>query len=151
MKKFEKVQCVFKDCDYSTNIYSTFASHKSRKHNPHSLEDFKDTVLHTHTLPVQDIEDSIWPVEESEVTFDEGILNEGEDLVEVILKLECIFNVPSRCVDEIVEELQFIVGSASASVIKNIVCEPLENHGCTVEELLITDAHLSVKSCQCSL
>lgn len=139
MKKFEKVQCVFKDCDYSTNIYSTFASHKSRKHNPHSLEDFKDTVLHTHTLPVQDIEDSIWPVEESEVTFDEGILNEGEDLVEVILKLECIFNVPSRCVDEIVEELQFIVGSASASVIKNIVCEPLENHGCTVEELVITD------------
>ena len=35
LKKHKTVNCVFKDCYYSTNIYSTFASHKSRKHNPH--------------------------------------------------------------------------------------------------------------------
>lgn len=41
LNKFETVSCVFKDCDYKTNIYTTFHSHKSRKHSPHSLEDFK--------------------------------------------------------------------------------------------------------------
>lgn len=66
-----------------------------------------------------------------------------EQLGSLLLKLD-IFNVPSRCVDEIVEELQFIVGSASASVIQNIVCETLENHDCTVEELVITDLVKSI-------
>lgn len=47
LKKHETVHCVYKDCDYSTNIlYPTFASHKSRKHNPHCLEDFKHSVFH---------------------------------------------------------------------------------------------------------
>lgn len=143
LKKHETVHCVFKDCDYSTNIYSTFASHKSRKHNPHCLEDFKHTVFQTYSN--QATEDSSWLVDESEVTSDETL--EGEDLVKVIvdqlgsllLKLDCIFNVPSRCIDEIVEELQFITCSASAPVIKNIVHNTLENHNCTVEELVITD------------
>ncbi|KAF3841505.1 hypothetical protein F7725_007367, partial [Dissostichus mawsoni] len=71
----------------------------------------------------------------------------GEDLAKVIvrelgsllLKLDCIFNVPGRCIDDIVEELQFITCSASAPVIKNIVHNTLVNHNCSVEELVITD------------
>lgn len=77
----------------------------------------------------QATEDSSWFVDESDVTSDETLSEEGEDLSKVItnhlgslsLKLDCIFNVPSRCIDEIVEELQFITRSASAPVIKNIV------------------------------
>ena len=42
-------------------------------------------------------------------------------------------------IDEIVEELQFITCSASAPIIKNIVCNTLQNHDCIVEELVITD------------
>lgn len=145
LKKHETVHCVFKDCDYSTNIYSTFASHKSRKHNPHCLEDFKRTVFKTY--PSQATEDSSCLLDESEATSDEVLVEEGEDLVKVIvdqlgsllLKLDCIFNVPSRCIDEIVEELQFITCSASAPVIQNIVHKVLEHHNCTVEELVITD------------
>lgn len=66
---------------------------------------------------------------ESEVTSDETFVQDGEDLVQVIvdelgsllLKLDCIFNVPRRGIDEIVEELNFITSSASAPVIKNTV------------------------------
>lgn len=152
LKKFETVHCVFKDCAYSTNIYSTFVSHKSRKHNPHSLEDFKDTVIHTHTHPDQETDNSSLLLHESEGTVEEELINEGEDLVEVIvkqlaslfLKLDCIFNVPNRCVDEIVEELQFIVGSASTSVIENIVSKTFENHGCAVDEIVIADLVKSI-------
>ena len=59
LKKHKTVNCVFKDSDYSTNIYSTFASHKSRKHNPHCIEDFKNTVFQTHSSQASEVtEDS---------------------------------------------------------------------------------------------
>ncbi|XP_048836073.1 uncharacterized protein LOC125711317 isoform X1 [Brienomyrus brachyistius] len=145
LKKYETVRCVFKDCDYSTNVYSTFASHKSRKHNPHCIENFKHTVI--QTCSSQATEDSSWLVDESDATSVETLVKQGEDLGIIIvdkigsllLKLDCIFNVPSRCIDEIVEELQFITCSASAPVIRNIVYNTLVNHNCTVEELVITD------------
>jgi len=55
LKKHETIQCVFKVCDYSTYTYTTFASHKSRKHTPNCLEDFKQTVL--QTFPSQATDD----------------------------------------------------------------------------------------------
>jgi len=42
----------------------------------------------------------------------------NNELGSLLLKIDCIFNVPRRCIDEIVEELQFITCSASAPVIK---------------------------------
>lgn len=35
------VECVFSGCDFKTNVYGTFVTHKSRKHNPRSSNDFK--------------------------------------------------------------------------------------------------------------
>lgn len=40
-----------------------------------------------------------------------------------LLNLDCIHNIPSRCIDDIVEELQFISSSASLPVIKNIILD----------------------------
>ncbi|XP_049330682.1 uncharacterized protein LOC111195788 isoform X1 [Astyanax mexicanus] len=144
LKKHETVNCVFKDCDYSTNIYSTFASHKSRKHNPHCLEDFKQIVLQTYSC--QATEDNLL-LEESEVASEKPLVSESEDVGKVIvdqlcslfLKLDCIFNVPSRCIDEIVDELRFITCTASAPVVSNVVRDTLEKYNCTVEELAVTD------------
>ena len=39
------LNCVFKNCVFKTNVYGTFSSHRSRKHKPHSLEDFKEDIL----------------------------------------------------------------------------------------------------------
>ena len=55
-----------------------FASHKSRKHNPHHPDDFKHSVFQTYSS--QASEDSCL-IDESEVTSDETVVNEGEDLV----------------------------------------------------------------------
>lgn len=38
------------DCDYGTSVYKTIDGHKSRKHNPHSLEDFKSSVFQVGVL-----------------------------------------------------------------------------------------------------
>lgn len=86
-------------------------------------------------------------LDDSEFQPDEVHVSEDEDLDQVIvdklgsslLKLECIFNVPNRCIDEIVEELQFITHSAFAPIIKNIFCNTLQSHDCIVEELVITE------------
>lgn len=44
-KKYETVIRVFKNCNLSTNIYGTFASHRSWKHSQYSLKDFKEDLL----------------------------------------------------------------------------------------------------------
>ncbi len=100
LKKFQTVPCVFEGCDFKTNIYATFHSHKSRKHNLHTLEDFKTTVLQQHQNK---------PDEESDFVEDENdcgsVFEEEDDLKKVItkrvglllLKMESIFNVSNTC------------------------------------------------------
>src|SRR4029434_4573271 len=40
LKRNETVSCMFLDCDFKTNVYCTFKSHKNRKHCHHSLANF---------------------------------------------------------------------------------------------------------------
>lgn len=46
-KSHETVPCVFRDCNYKTNIHGTYHSHKNRKHKPHMLNDFKPGIVTT--------------------------------------------------------------------------------------------------------
>lgn len=46
-KSHETVPCVFRDCNYKTNIHGTYHSHKNRKHKPHTLNDFKPGIVTT--------------------------------------------------------------------------------------------------------
>lgn len=143
MRKHETVSCVFKNCDHSTNIYSTFAAHKSRKHNPHSFEDFKPISFQIYPSHITEDCDV---VDESEDTFD-PLVEENEDLAKLIvdnlgslfLKLESIYNVSKKCIDEIVEELQFITCPASGPVFKEIVQTTLGRHDCNVDNSVISD------------
>lgn len=43
---------MFLECDFKTNIYCTFKSHKNRKHCNHTLVDFKPEVVTTTTISV---------------------------------------------------------------------------------------------------
>lgn len=53
LKKQETVTCVFKNCNFKTNNYGTFASHRNRKHTPHLLDEFKDGVIKRYENPSQ--------------------------------------------------------------------------------------------------
>lgn len=86
----------------STNIYGTFASHRSRKHTPHSLQDFKDLLKryasssNTDNYRDVDVQDG-----ELSITDDGRDDNDVRDLPNLIekhlallfLKLESTFNV----------------------------------------------------------
>lgn len=76
---------MFKGCAYKSNIYSTFKSHKSRKHSLHSLVDFKDGVVQgtcvgeTGELGVSNNEDIC-----DESQFDDVDLDTSKDQPEII-------------------------------------------------------------------
>ena len=45
LKRLETIVCVFDGCEFKTNIYGTYATHRSRKHQSHSCDDFKADVI----------------------------------------------------------------------------------------------------------
>jgi len=46
LKKHETVDCPFKNCNYRSNVYSSFNAHKSRTHPNCDVSDFKNEVIH---------------------------------------------------------------------------------------------------------
>lgn len=97
LRKFEVVACVFKNCTFSSNIYSTFASHRHRKHSPHGLQDFKEEVLKKYSDSVFAQEEPLVDTEEEEDP--QPLIEEDNDLSQIIkekfgslfLKLESTF------------------------------------------------------------
>ena len=56
-----------------------------------------------------------------------------------MLKLDCIFNVPNRCIDEVVEELNFISHSASTPIIIDLLQSCLTRHNCEIDEAIVSE------------
>lgn len=46
------------------------------------------------------------------------------------------FHVPSSAIDELLEELQCLLSTASISSTRNIICDTLANHNLTVDGLV---------------
>lgn len=142
LRKFEVVACVFKNCNFSTNIYSTFATHRHRKHQSHTLEDFKTEVLKSKPNEPMFAQDETY-VEESLELWDGEPQELSQDIKEkfghLFLKLESMFNVPNKCIDEIVDELQFISTSASGPLLRDVVVSTLKSHNCDLDPAIISD------------
>lgn len=93
LKNHETVQCVFSSCDFQTNIYGTFASHKSRKHTPHLLTDFKAEVIRRQDLDQLVVQPNNPLANDNVVEFGEYF--DQEDLSSTIVKKNrlCIVKV----------------------------------------------------------
>lgn len=137
LRSLETVGCVFDGCEFKTNVYGTFVTHKSRHHNPHSFRDFRADVI-VGRAPVSSL-----PI------FDLVSYNEGDDVDDIdelnvsqiirrcallLLKLECIYNVSTQCIDDLIEELRFISSLASVSCMRKIVESNLRKHDCELSE-----------------
>ena len=134
LRKFEVVACVFKNCSFSTNKYSTFATHRHRKHSV--MKKYPDhTVAQDESLFVKDEDDTELLVEEP------GDLSQviKERFGQLLLRLESTFNVPNKCINEIVDELQFISCCASAPVLRDVVESTLKSHNCDLDSDVISD------------
>lgn len=109
-----------KGCEYKSNVYSTFTSHRKQKHHLHSLVDFKDDLVQ-ETCIAETVEPGVSNSEEihAQSQFDEVALDTSKDesdliqqkIASVLLKLETIFHVPTAAVDELLEEFQYFLES----------------------------------------
>uniref|UniRef100_A0AAR2L1H0 C2H2-type domain-containing protein n=1 Tax=Pygocentrus nattereri TaxID=42514 RepID=A0AAR2L1H0_PYGNA len=148
LKRLETIVCVFDGCDFKTNIYATYATHKSRKHQFYSCDDFKADVIvkHPTATSFQHIQSHSSSLESNDdVEFDTVDLDcEGnvsaflEVIGSLLLKLESIYNVTGKCLDDLVEQLQFIC-TLSSQHIPNLVRSILTQNNCTVDENVICE------------
>lgn len=114
---------MFSGCNFQSNVCGTFKSHKNRKHNPHSLSDFKPGVVTMSELlgePEDDVQD-FGSSETSGARLDDDCNEMANDLPSVVvqnlaamlLKLEHLVHVPSLAIDDFLEEMHYLLKSVS--------------------------------------
>lgn len=57
----------------------------------------------------------------------------------LLLKLESIYNVPSKCVTELVAELQVLSSVVSGPAIQQMVNSCLKKHNCVLDNIVVSD------------
>lgn len=62
----------------------------------------------------------------------------------ILLKLEHIFHIPAKGVDELLEELHFLLSSASAPVTKHTITEICNSHNLHIDQGVIEELANSV-------
>jgi len=147
----ETVPCVFLGCTFKTNIYSTFNTHKNRKHNQHSLKDFQANVICTSTN-LHQLDNSAGGLTESIDTDHEYETLSCYDLAElhptnfieekiacILLKLENIVHIPKAVIDEVLSELHFILSTESLPLTKATVCGVFQSHNLQVEDSVVDE------------
>lgn len=113
--------CVFEGWDFGTDIYNTFLKHKIRKHGGYSLDDFKQDVHERHHNPTVDRSDEPVATDIEGGNQETALYLVTQNVGLLQLKLESIYNVSTKCIDALADDLQFISSSASFGVIRNIV------------------------------
>lgn len=137
-------ECVFDQCDFTTNVYGTYATHKSRNHKGYSLKDFKTELI--PKSPVCNENEIPFPVLEShhheiidtlEVGCENDISSEIEkNIGSLLLKLESVYNVSGKCLDDLVEQLQFICTSSTQSIPK-LVSDIFTKNNCAIDDATV--------------
>ena len=138
LKANETVPCMFKGCAFRTNIYGTFKSHKNRKHLGYSYSDFKPGIVKVRDGPSLsgeqgDNEEFEEAQPEVQSSFQTDISEDHDKMIEekfaaVLLKLENMLHVPSSAVDELLQDLHFLMSSASLTTLNTIVSDFCTKH-----------------------
>lgn len=151
LRHYETVPCVFLGCTFKTNIYSTFNTHKNRKHNQYSLKDFRADVISTSTSLHQSYNSTDETTENVDAGLEYETLSCGDaeelhlpNLVEekiacILLKLENIVHVPKAVIDEVLSELHYILSIESLPVTKAIVSDVFHSHELHIEESIVDE------------
>lgn len=146
LNRHETIECVFDRCDFTTNIYGTYATHKSRNHKGYSSKDFKteliakppvcnENEIHFPLLESHDHED----IDTLELGCENDISSEIEkNIGSLLLKLESVYNVSGKCVDDLVEQLQFICTSSTQSIPK-LVSDIFTKNNCAIDEATVSE------------
>ena len=153
LKNSETVDCVFQGCSYRTNIYGSFRTHRSRNHKNCSVNDLKPGIVEKQgsslgvsvesdcsdsvgfeppDLSAEDLDDS---------SFDLNDLTHNVELkvASLLLKLEHIYLVSSVAVDELLQEFDYLISTASVPLIHRTISHHLRNGNSQVDETVLQE------------
>lgn len=146
LKNHETVACPYKDCSYSTNVYSSFNSHKSRAHQASLASDFQTDIVSEDPQNLQasisevtsDLHEEC-PGQSTEVGDDDqcdtdNLRNQLKmNVSSLFLKMQAILHVSNTAIQEIVDHLNQIF-SLSQPLIKEAVNDILQRNGHNIAE-----------------
>nr|XP_046269580.1 uncharacterized protein LOC124072313 isoform X1 [Scatophagus argus] len=144
----ETVPCVFLGCRFKTNIYSTFNTHRNRKHKQYLLKDFQANVISTSTNFNQLDNSADWLTEprdtERTLSCDDAAELHLPNFIEekvacILLKLENIVHVPKVVIDEVLSELHYILCTQSLPLTKATVSDVFQSRNLQVEDSVVDE------------
>lgn len=137
LRKYEVVPCMFNGCSFKTNIYSSFLSHKLRKHQSCTINDFKSGIVVTSLIPNppdSDLNEEIEPATEESRDLEKEV---ELKLASLLLKLEHTYLVSSAAVNELLEDLEHLIGAVSVPGSIAAINQHLEDNNCHVEASVV--------------
>ena len=153
------VACPFRNCNYRTNVYSSFNAHKSRAHGGSS--DFEDGVVSVENdgTPAASSADGVDGPAQCETTddFDHSeVESDGHtddlraqllhNLASLFLKMQIVLHVSDLATQQIVEHLSKIF-SLSKPIIKKTIQEVLQRHDIVVSGTSLDELVSAVMGC----
>lgn len=152
LKNHENVPCPFKDCNYRTNVYSSFNTHKSRTHEGSlnfcddivSTENDSAPVINTGVLededPAQCPHAGTSAFSESDSCCDTSQLRAQlhHNLSSLFLKMQTVLHVSDMASQEIVDHLTQIF-SLSQPLVKDTIQEILQRNHVSPTEAIVND------------
>ena len=147
LKNHETVVCPYKDCNHSTNVTSTFNSHKSKHHHTSLASDFCNYVTdeHVQSLPgtssevasEEDISEQSpdHQIEEEDAQWNTDRLKDQlkHNAASLFLKMQAILHVSNTATQEIVEHLNDIF-SLSKPLVREAVNDVLQKCGHSITD-----------------
>lgn len=108
------------------------------------MDDYKTELVQRYVNPLNTGDDPAFEEDDESAVGEDTADKELPDLIEssiahLMLNLESIFNIPGRCIDELVEELHFVSYSASGPILKETLQSCLKKHNCAVDDLVISE------------
>lgn len=159
LKNHETVTCPYKDCRYSTNVYSSFNSHKSRAHQASLATDFQSDIVsedpHNLQASISEVASDSHeecPGQSTEVGNDDQCDTDSlrsqlkKNVSSLFLKMQAILHVSNTATQEIVEHLNQIF-SLSEPLIKEAVSDILQRNGHSIAEPTLSEVVATVMDC----
>ncbi|CAI5678289.1 unnamed protein product, partial [Oreochromis niloticus] len=146
LKRKETVPCPFKNCNFKTNVYSTFNAHKCRDHQNSTSYDegIVQSVINVEQkddMQLDSIEssDDNQVASTSESSAIEGLEEQLQyNLAGFFLKMQTILHVSQRATQEIIEHINQLF-LLSQPLVRKSVIDILKKHNCTYTDKLVDE------------
>ena len=149
------MDCPFKNCNYRTNVYSSFNAHKSRSHLNCEVSDIKTEMVVIEDCQLdqsEDQSDEAGPSQNVELdapecspsptqfVVDPGALQSQlrNNLASLFLKMQSILHVSQMAIQDIVENLAQIF-MLSKPLVRDSVMKVLGEHGQSIDDALLNE------------